>query len=1249
MANLQLIRSHSILKQLSCFLILALLCNLTSLQQQLQKKSVGHSERTKIYYVQPKPPTTTIIIPTTRTIQQVPYKNYYKQNTFQSSELIRKFLSGKNRQNFNKIQYSGFAALISSQKSKPNDQEYSKGAPDNTSKLPFKGKFKVFRSLRYKGISIGDPLNSFQCYLHITGQIAPILNYTIKDLIYNNHKTQSTQVLRYPSSKYRNTNISCNHISISGLNQITPYFLKQLDLIQMDQITTNLATGDITAMTTGITNNNQNFNINIIETGSTSMDIDHDDPQNTPSRKALKRSADTSLEAVTEEKHDAPMDQAPIVESSSQMKWGEVMRLLEPARDLHPIMPDIAALKEALAPHKPLVDVTPFLEERRTYYTALDTKARQDFDKLALPKGKDEPLTPQEVQLVTQFVKVMRHELTRITMEYHYQETDIVLKALQTKSPSKDIISATNMFYAEQGSANRYQVQAFMNAILPTELTNQDERGQADDEYDQQLLLYKQILQQVSPDTYFEDTSMNISEQEPFEWSDLQCALSAVPDPPAGILSTAMSSPEAKLEIPEFYNSYQPIPSVQQTTGFDVVHAARSSETRDFKVKDTYMARQIEERTMLDKTYRWTQYVAILGFKPEATAEKSHTKLQAILNRVGAHADEPFVSGITIDLSFVISMHRTEAWKSKRYRAIKNVNTCYYIKLSKQYLFGTFYVHRPPDDAIYPAVSRMSVGKGPYYTVQCLPEPINLGKLQQPIKYPPIFALRGIPINKDRHALTSALLFAVELMMYTKGKLKPGYFTIIPTLVYHPVSSDDLRTQNFKLSQGGPNTAELIWEVIFLCTEDNITDGSKSERYLKCRSFINELIPPTSVSPHILHFSGFQMELLESVFDCLAHPGRSSAYTASDCTIFHHMPQAMLARDLLMHVSRNIATQQPITAIENAILLPPVPRTQRPLSWRLLIIWGGAASMGTANFHVTDFNFDGLAQGVTVQHPLLPGYETQFNLQMFYATLAASDVYITESSNNETTVGKPGSATNISTSNKDDQLKLHEIYSPITDTPTRASTAQTGGGQISSASLADNHDTDGTLTTSWPARHRGLEMTPWNSGRGGRNARIDNSTTVSLRHSNITTDTSPTSTMVIKEQPNLADVVKQIMSSELQRQIDEKMGEMKEQLMQAINAQVTDTQLASQVQILKQRSENLATQIRKYNKHKAKLDQRRAITSPEQQASFQADMVDLEEEFNVINATYKSISTDAKNLNQSLKSIGLPDFLQGPA
>jgi hypothetical protein len=37
MAKVQTIRSHPILKQLSCFLILAHLCNLPSLPQQLQK------------------------------------------------------------------------------------------------------------------------------------------------------------------------------------------------------------------------------------------------------------------------------------------------------------------------------------------------------------------------------------------------------------------------------------------------------------------------------------------------------------------------------------------------------------------------------------------------------------------------------------------------------------------------------------------------------------------------------------------------------------------------------------------------------------------------------------------------------------------------------------------------------------------------------------------------------------------------------------------------------------------------------------------------------------------------------------------------------------------------------------------------------------------------------------------------------------------------------------------------------------
>ena len=228
MAKVQIIRSHPFLKQLSCFLILAHLCNLPSLPQQLQKKSVGHSVRTNF---QPKHPTITIIIPITMTIQQVPYKNFNEHNPFRSSELTRNFLFRKNRENFNKFQYSVFAALISTHKSRPKDQEYTKVSSDNTSKIPSKRKFEVYRFLRYKEIRNGERFNSCQYYLPKTGRIAPISSYASKDSNNINTGKKLSQILRYSSPNQKQTNISCNHISISGSKQIIPYFIKQRDTI----------------------------------------------------------------------------------------------------------------------------------------------------------------------------------------------------------------------------------------------------------------------------------------------------------------------------------------------------------------------------------------------------------------------------------------------------------------------------------------------------------------------------------------------------------------------------------------------------------------------------------------------------------------------------------------------------------------------------------------------------------------------------------------------------------------------------------------------------------------------------------------------------------------------------------------------------------------------------------------------------------------------------------------------------------
>ena len=165
------------------------------------------------------------------TIQQVPYKNFNEHNPFRSSELTRNFLFGKNRQNFNKFQYSVFAALISTHKSRPKDQEYTKVSSDNTSKIPSKGKFEVYRFLRYKEIRNGERFNSCQYYLPKTGRIAPISSYASKDSNNINTGKKLSQILRYSSPSQKQTNISCNHISISGSKQIIPYFIKQRDTI----------------------------------------------------------------------------------------------------------------------------------------------------------------------------------------------------------------------------------------------------------------------------------------------------------------------------------------------------------------------------------------------------------------------------------------------------------------------------------------------------------------------------------------------------------------------------------------------------------------------------------------------------------------------------------------------------------------------------------------------------------------------------------------------------------------------------------------------------------------------------------------------------------------------------------------------------------------------------------------------------------------------------------------------------------
>ncbi|MFN9904769.1 MAG: hypothetical protein ACK56F_01425, partial [bacterium] len=101
-------------------------------------------------------------------------------------------------------------------------------------------------------------------------------------------------------------------------------------------------------------------------------------------------------------------------------------------------------------------------------------------------------------------------------------------------------------------------------------------------------------------------------------------------------------------------------------------------------------------------------------------------------------------------------------------------------------------------------------------------------------------------------------------------------------------------------SNGSP---ELLWEVIFLKTEDHISQGTNSTRFQKSRERIFETLKetgqPTS-SSYILNTTGFKFEILASLDACIQHPERPLAYTASLCTTIHHIPEALFATDVLL-------------------------------------------------------------------------------------------------------------------------------------------------------------------------------------------------------------------------------------------------------------------------------------------------------------------------------------------------------------
>jgi len=189
-----------------------------------------------------------------------------------------------------------------------------------------------------------------------------------------------------------------------------------------------------------------------------------------------------------------------------------------------------------------------------------------------------------------------------------------------------------------------------------------------------------------------------------------------------------------------------------QNIGYAKQQSIRGATNRNITMNKANSTTEsiIEECTEADRTLKWTQYLIVVGFSPVTSPEETLTMLQEALDHIGNPEDgSTFTSGLKADRDYTLHMHMCRGWKVQRYTGTKNLQTGHIIKLTQRAIFGTFYAESSTVDKIYPAISRMRLPQGQrglralYF--QCLPEPIHIERIHDPIKYPP-------PMRNQRHS-----------------------------------------------------------------------------------------------------------------------------------------------------------------------------------------------------------------------------------------------------------------------------------------------------------------------------------------------------------------------------------------------------------------------------------------------------------------------------------------------------------------
>ena len=360
---------------------------------------------------------------------------------------------------------------------------------------------------------------------------------------------------------------------------------------------------------------------------------------------------------------------------------------------------------------------------------------------------------------------------------------------------------------------------------------------------------------------------------------------------------------------------------------------------------DTAIGKVINNLTKADSTTYWTLYFIILGWTP---SESLPDTLEEI-----THAVKDWLRYSLLDEEWFEARYFDNAFAVTRQTLNSDTNSSgYIIKLKKRIIVGSFYWTTAHSGTIYPMVHEVKGRRYKTRTYQmfALREPIDLRHIQIPSKYPPILAIRGLPVHRD-HSATTALTLITLQQWFEEHQLN---VVLVPQLVYHQVvwvdrikngivrttiAHPDLNEATRKLESKG--FAELVIDVRYIGTTAGQTEGYTAD-FLTAQTRLFNIITITKFGvkltfpPYPYTFGGATLECCNNLQQCIQLPRRYVYTRKPRCTVIEGILPGMTAFEGVALLAKNSNNHRFLRSTTQAYVLPNVNHASPKTDWRLV-------------------------------------------------------------------------------------------------------------------------------------------------------------------------------------------------------------------------------------------------------------------------------------------------------------------------